>query len=307
MILKNKHITLPLLILSVLLFMISCSEKPKEVLSKSEMTDFLVDLHKLDGTLAVKNMGSAQDRENLYYYNALLKKHGITEAAFDSSLIWYSKDPKRFEKIYSEVVIRLMEMDSLQKVESKNMEKNLLYKEMSYNLWSGTTRFDLQQDSVNRYDFCIRYQDFYEKDIYKLSMLVKSSGTVKNQFIAIRIYYQDGKIDSVRTNVPADNLRKRYTLKIKAKRSERIDSIAGSICRTTDKSARFKTSVDSISLLRVYVPAVQDSINFAKRRKAAAEIPDSIIRKLPSPRVRVLEFKKPPAEAPLMPRPSYLQ
>lgn len=79
------------------------------------------------------------------------------------------------------------------------------------------------------------------------------------------------------------------------------------ISRTTDKSARFKTSVDSISLLRVYVPAVQDSINFAKRRKAAAEIPDSIIRKLPSPRVRVLEFKKPPAEAPLMPRPSYLQ
>ena len=83
-----------ILLSGIMLLLAACNSRPDGVMSKSEMVDFLTDLHKLDGALATNGIGSSQDRENIYYYNALLKKHEITKDNFDSSLVWYSKNPK---------------------------------------------------------------------------------------------------------------------------------------------------------------------------------------------------------------------
>jgi hypothetical protein len=294
LILNNKHIAITIFILTVLFLTVSCSRKPDGVLNKSEMTNFLVDLHKLDGTLAVKGLGSAQDRENLYYYNALLTKYGITEAQFDSSLAWYSKDPKTFEKIYIKVTDKLNKLDSLQKVENKELERLQSYQEISYNLWNNPTTLVFNQDSIKGLHFVIKNQSFYEKDLFKFIMQIRSSGKIKNQYVLIRLHYHDGVRDSIKAKVYTDSILRKYTIKIRAKRKENIDSISGIICKTTDKGVLFKTKVDSISLLRVFVPAVQDSIVQLNNRKASVEIPDSIMRKRPTPRVRVLEFRKNP-------------
>ena len=41
------------------------------------------------------------------YYKSVLDEHGITQAEFDSSLVWFTDNPQIFNKIYPKVIDRL--------------------------------------------------------------------------------------------------------------------------------------------------------------------------------------------------------
>ena len=97
-----------LLILIVLALVASgCSIRPSGVLSKRKMQALLVDLHKTDGVVAVKgyNYGHDYDVEACYAYT--LEKHGVTQAQFDSSLVWYTDHPLLFNRVYPKVLEQL--------------------------------------------------------------------------------------------------------------------------------------------------------------------------------------------------------
>lgn len=77
------------------------------------MVSILCDLHKTDGIVFVMGCNYNRDEDLRLYYAATLEKHGVTQAQFDSSLVWYTDNPKRFNKIYPVVVSRLQaEYDS---------------------------------------------------------------------------------------------------------------------------------------------------------------------------------------------------
>ena len=96
---------------SVLLFCLaqffsSCKPgRPSGILSSKEMEDVLVDYH------LAKGMAECQDRDRdkfLYLYvRAALSKHGVTEARFDSSLVWYSRHSEQMADIYKSVMKRI--------------------------------------------------------------------------------------------------------------------------------------------------------------------------------------------------------
>ena len=72
--------------------------RPDGVLSSNKMVIVLTDLHRLDGVLQVKSYLHGQKDEEAAYYDAVLSKHGVTRAEFDSSLVWYTHHPQRFNK-----------------------------------------------------------------------------------------------------------------------------------------------------------------------------------------------------------------
>lgn len=88
-----------------LLGMASC--RPRGVLSPHEMRDVMYDLHRADGAIQVAGYNYSHDEELAACYKSVLDKHGITQAQFDSSLVWYTDNPQRFNKIYPKVVARL--------------------------------------------------------------------------------------------------------------------------------------------------------------------------------------------------------
>lgn len=67
----------------------------------------MIDLHKTDALLQVCGMQYGHDEEEDMYYAAILAKHSITQAQFDSSLVWYTKHPQLFDKIYPKVLKEL--------------------------------------------------------------------------------------------------------------------------------------------------------------------------------------------------------
>ena len=71
------------------------------------MREIIIDLHKTDALLYVKG-GRAVSREaKMIYYAQVMENHGVTQAQFDSSLVWYTAHPALFDKIYPKVLKEL--------------------------------------------------------------------------------------------------------------------------------------------------------------------------------------------------------
>ncbi|HRZ96360.1 MAG TPA: DUF4296 domain-containing protein [Paludibacter sp.] len=258
--LRNK-ITPFLISFTIVLFvMISCNNKPDGIINQGKMARFLTDLHKLDGALQVKGLGATQDRENIYYYNSLLKKHGITKAEFDSSLVWYSKNPKKFEKIYSKVLVELQLEDSIHKQKMLAYEDSVMNAVKNIDIWNKNKKYILTKDSArNNIDFKIKGTDLFAQDIYELKFLhrIAPSDSCVNQSAVFRIHYENGLTDSVFTTTHNDSILRRYNLHLVARFKQKIDSLSGSILRSSKYKGVQKAFVDSISLTREYSPVIQ--------------------------------------------------
>ena len=96
-----------LCLLSLLLCLTGC--RPKGILHSWEMRKLLVDLHKTDALLQINGLYNASTEDKAIYYAQVLEKHGLTQAEFDSSLVWYTAHPQLFDKIYPKVLAELKE------------------------------------------------------------------------------------------------------------------------------------------------------------------------------------------------------
>ena len=73
------------------------------------MQSVLYDLHRAEAIIQVSSMAFGHDEETAKYYQVVLDKHGITKAEFDSSLVWYTNHPQRFNKIYPKIMKRCVD------------------------------------------------------------------------------------------------------------------------------------------------------------------------------------------------------
>lgn len=96
-----------LILMSIALFTICCTVRPKGVLSSRKMENVLYDLHRTDGILQSAGIYYRNQSDLSDYYLSVLSKYNITQAEFDSSLVWYTDNPQIFNKIYPRVVRRL--------------------------------------------------------------------------------------------------------------------------------------------------------------------------------------------------------
>ena len=78
--------------------------RPRGILHSWEMRSLLVDLHKTDAILQVAGVSHNSTEVKAIYYAQVLEKHGVTQAEFDSSLVWYTDHPQLFDKIYPRVL-----------------------------------------------------------------------------------------------------------------------------------------------------------------------------------------------------------
>ena len=102
----KRSVSVTVCILSVLTVLFSGC-RPRGILHSWEMRSVLVDLHKTDALLQVSGLHHGHDEAENIYYAMVLEQHGITQAQFDSSLVWYTAHPQLFDKIYPRVLKQL--------------------------------------------------------------------------------------------------------------------------------------------------------------------------------------------------------
>lgn len=80
-------------------------KRPDDVIAESKMENLLYDYHiaKAMG----ENLGYNENYKKELYMNSVFKKYETTEAVFDSSMVWYTRNTEILSKIYEKVNKRL--------------------------------------------------------------------------------------------------------------------------------------------------------------------------------------------------------
>lgn len=80
-------------------------KRPETVLTDAQMENVLYDFH------IAKAMGEDipynESYKRVLYVESVYKKHGITQADFDTSMVWFARHPETLTKIYEKVNERL--------------------------------------------------------------------------------------------------------------------------------------------------------------------------------------------------------
>jgi hypothetical protein len=80
-------------------------KRPDTVISDAQMESFLYDYH------IAKAMGNEMPYNENYkkalYVDYVLKKHGLTQAMFDTSMVWFARNPEVMSKIYERLSDRM--------------------------------------------------------------------------------------------------------------------------------------------------------------------------------------------------------
>lgn len=101
-----KKLMICLVAVMALLFCVSSCKPslPSGVLSKGKMTDILYDYHL---ALAMAYMDDNGDKgQSLAYREAVLRKHDVTSAEFDSSMVYYMRHTELLEDVYKDLTDR---------------------------------------------------------------------------------------------------------------------------------------------------------------------------------------------------------
>ena len=102
---------LRILVPSLILLLVSCKPTvPRDYLQPDKMADILYDYHLADA-MAQEEEGDNRAYDSRLYRLAALKKHGVSEADFDSSMVYYTRHADWLHKIYVQVAER-MEKDA---------------------------------------------------------------------------------------------------------------------------------------------------------------------------------------------------
>jgi hypothetical protein len=258
----NTHIHL-ILILGIAMFFVACSRRPKGVMNEKGMVNILTDLHKLDGSLAAKELTYSDFDKKSVYYNSILSKYNITQAEFDSSLVWYSQDSKSFDHIYDKVIANLTDLQKDIKNGKYHLVDTTELLKIKINIWNKRTRYALTKDSSRTHlDFEIPGTDFMLGDTYELKFTqrIAPEDSCKKQLIRFQINYVDGRVLGLIKKVVNDSLTRRYRFRLWATHPAKIKSVKGELLGSSAYKGKLNAITDSIQLTRIFDANKQDSL-----------------------------------------------
>lgn len=243
-----------LLLCGIVVMLTSCHIKPRGVLSEKKMEEILFEMHKTEGTLQAEDYMYSSPEQKKLYFDVVLKKYGVEQAVFDSSLVWYTKHPKEFGLVYGKVLARIDTLNAqVQRGEFRPGESG---KTQEMDIWNLRRTYKLTKDSARTsIDFEIANNDnLMVGDKYELRFLrrVAPSDSSEHPYIVLRVNYLNGKKDSIYTKTHNDSILRRYKLLFSARDTLKIKSITGSLLGAKKPKGKMNAFLDSITLVRRY-------------------------------------------------------
>jgi hypothetical protein len=93
--------------------LISCGGSDRKyIIPQKKFVAVLVDLHLADAIATInRELKMTYQLDSASLYGSLFQKHDITKAQFDSTMIYYSERPEKFQKLYNSVTAKLKQME----------------------------------------------------------------------------------------------------------------------------------------------------------------------------------------------------
>ncbi|MDR1780840.1 MAG: DUF4296 domain-containing protein [Tannerella sp.] len=78
----------------------SCSNIPKGVLNEKKMQAVMTDMQLAEEMATLDQTTFRSNEAKTALYQSVFRKHNVTEAEYDSSIVWYGKNLERYMQIY---------------------------------------------------------------------------------------------------------------------------------------------------------------------------------------------------------------
>lgn len=85
----------------------ACSKVPDGILSEKEMQTVMTDMLLAEAMIGADYKQFKEDAPKEALYQSVFRKHGITQADYDSSLVWYGRNLDIYMKVYERVLADL--------------------------------------------------------------------------------------------------------------------------------------------------------------------------------------------------------
>lgn len=230
-------------------------ERPDTVLSDGQMEDILYDYH------IARAMGEEIPHNDSYkrvlYVDAVFRKHGITEAQFDTSMVWFSRNPTVIAEIYERVNKRLKtQRDRYNNlIAIRDNRPKISPEGDSVNVWLELPHYQLTGTPFdNKLTFALTADtNYYDRDTLRWKarfhyLADAGTDTVSVPVMALQVEYEKDTTLSTLRHVKQPGM---YELSLWADTFGAIKQVRGFIYYPTQLSPRTLT-VDRLSLMRFH-------------------------------------------------------
>ena len=116
------------------LFMFACSRAPKGIISEKKMQNLLTDMQLADAIISSDPFNFHNDEDKKALYQSVFDKHRVTEAVYDSSLVWYGKNLDVYMQVYNMALTDVKK--KIEEIGFIEPEKNIADNEDVVDIWS---------------------------------------------------------------------------------------------------------------------------------------------------------------------------
>ena len=246
----------PLFIL-ILAVVCACENRPENVMPKDKMEDVLYDYHLAQGMI---NDMNTTDRKNnsQKYINSVFKKHGITQAEFDTSLVWYNKNTDKLHDIYKNLKKRFDDLNKELQLQNGNNDMMAMFTTGgdTSDIWGSRKIIVLRDNVIQRRESFTIVSDtsFHKGDTYvlmcKLNMIVENKNEHKECVTTgLNLTYKDGlKVGVTKQNHNSGQIQ----ITLTADNSGELSQITGFFYFTGNSNYRSIAVLDDIKLIRMH-------------------------------------------------------
>lgn len=271
-----------------LMVLVACKPSvPSEYIQPNQMEEILYDYH-LSQAIAQRDRSSADTTafyKNMYYYS-VLKNHNVTEAEFDSSMVYYYTNADILHDIYRNISERMNNVAKAHGASSGEIGKYSQYKTDgdTANIWQDIVATSLTPyPTNNRFDFIIEADSTYKKgDTFLFNLMATfmyQSGT-KDATVFIAVRYNNDSINTYSRKLSVSGL---MQMRIPAYKESDIKNIKGFIYlnKGMDDSKTLKLLfIDKIQMIRFHPQDEKDKASNGRDKSEKSALPTTRINPL---------------------------
>lgn len=246
-------------LLASLTLLTSCGKEiPDDIIQPDQMEQVLYDYHLSMGM----SSNNSKSTEKVAHKHYIFKKYGITEAEFDSSMVWYTRESKELMSIYENLNKRFSrEYDHIERLmESREdaSEERTSVSGDTVDIWRKAEMYWMTKTPLNnQLAFEIKGDTtFHERDAFLWSMDYSffSPGEV---VMGMDVVYEN---DSVVGTTQIINESGSQSIYLYTDSTYKIKMLNGFIYVPNDSVLKPNVLVHKLSLTRYHRPEVKDSL-----------------------------------------------
>lgn len=261
---------------------------PGRYLQMDEMVDILYDYHVADGMVQT-NFDSPDSVAMRAYRISILKNHGVTQADFDSSMIYYTRHTRLLQKVYDKIADRL-DREAVERGGQAGFT-NLTENADTTNVWKRSTAFVLSPYlATNRMSFEIKADSSYHEGDRMLldfdAQFLYQDG-MRDALVVLAITYANDSVEYVNNSISTSS---HYHMQIMNEGRLAIKSVRGFWMLSSDRAMPTSSAttfklfiVSNVRLVKMHVTEPVKKPEDGNMSPDSLELPkiDSLDRRRP--------------------------